>query len=276
MGNRWRGSVREWRRLWKPRVSLRRVWIAVSIGALTATLGQFGPSGVHWIRTHPYFVLKDVEVRGNRRLTRLEVLDAAGIVEGASVWDAAPAALRMRLQGHPWIRRAVVQRRFPDHLVIGIRERHPVAIARLDQLDYVDRSGAVLGPLRDDDSRDFPVITGLERPASRELVPLGFHRVLQLLRICERTNGFDTVSEIHVDPDRGITLFPLHSAVAVVLGWGGWREKLGRSARVFAAWQGQLDRVVAVDVSLRDAVVVKLHEEPRPAAVRPSRKGVRV
>ena len=87
---------------------------------------------------------------------------------------------------------------------------------------------------------------------------------------------FDAISEVHVDPEKGITVFPLRTAVAVVLGWGGWREKLARSARVFAAWDGQVERLEQVDVSFRRTVVVKLREENHPTAVRSRRKGLRV
>ena len=55
---------------------------------------------------------------------------------------------------------------------------------------------------------------------------IGMHRALQLVRWCERLNSLDAVSEIHVDRRRGVTVFPRRTAVAVVLGWGSWREKL--------------------------------------------------
>src|SRR5207253_2665587 len=120
-----------------------------------------------------------------------------------------------------------------------------------------------------DDSRDFPLITGIEGTSA--FAPTAVHRALQLLRVCERIQCFDALSEVHVDRDRGVTVFPRRTAVAVVLGWGGWREKLTRSARVFAVWEGQVGRLAAVDVTLRDLVVVKLHEEHYPASGRPGK-----
>jgi hypothetical protein len=46
---------------------------------------------------------------------------------------------------------------------------------------------------------------------------------------------------------------------------------------VFAAWEGQVERLAAVDVSFRDVVVVKLRvEERHPAAVRAPKRGMRV
>ena len=198
-----------------------------------------------------------------------------GRQRASSIWDAAPDLVRVRLQSHPWVRRVSVQREFPNRLKIGIDERRPVAIVRLDELNYVDRSGRILGPLRDGDSRDFPLITGLEEAEPSGFTPIGVHRALRLLRLCERLNCVDAISEVHVDRNRGITVFPLRTAVAVVLGWGSWREKLARSARVFAAWEGQVERLAAVDVSFRDMVVVKLRDE-RPAAGRSAKKALRV
>lgn len=260
---------------WLRRVRMRAVGALCGVG-LAAGLWYGAPATLRWVKSHPYFAVTVIEIDGNRRLTRAEILQSAGVQNGGSIWDAAPSTLRMRLQSHPWIQRVSVQREFPNRVTISLRERRPAAIARLTTLSYVDRDGHVLGPLHDEDSRDFPLITGLESPDSADFRNLGIHRALQLLRWCERLNCFDAVSEVHVDRQAGVTVFPLRTAVAVVLGWGSWREKLARSARVFAAWEGQTGRLAAVDVSFHDLVVVKLREERHPAAVRVSKRGMRV
>jgi cell division protein FtsQ len=270
-------------RRWRPRRLVvewlyharRRLLAAVCGIGLSTSLWYGSPWALHAVKSHPYFTLTHIEVNGNRRITLSEVLRWAGVNQPASIWDAAPDLVRMRLQSHAWIRRVRVQREFPNRLGIELEERRPVAIVRLDQLNYVDRSGRILGPLRDGDSPDFPLITGLEEAKASGFTPVGVHRALRLLRLCQRLDCFDAISEVHVDQDRGITVFPLHPAAAVVLGWGGWREKLARSARVFAAWEGQVERLAAVDVSFRDMVVVKLRAE-RPAAGRSTKKGLRV
>ena len=253
-----------------------RSLLAAACGMSLAVAVWYGvPRLVQAIIAHPYFALTSIQVEGNRRLSRAELLQWVGINQSTSVWQAAPDVVRMRLLAHPWIRRAYVQREFPNRLQVEIVERRPAAIVRLAELNYVDRSGRIMGPLRDGDSPDFPLITGLEDVQSSGFMPVAVHRALRFLRLCERMNCFDALSEVHVDRDRGITVFPLRTAVAVVLGWGSWREKLARSARVFAAWEGQVGRLAAVDVSFREMVVVKLHEEHRPAAVR-SKKAMRV
>jgi cell division protein FtsQ len=270
------------RHQWSHIVTFGRKWLgrstlAATCGITLAALVWHGiPAGVHWAKSHSYFAIAKLELDGNRRLTRHEVLEWIGVHEGTSIWDAPPTELQMRLESHPWIRRANVQRDFPGHLAMTVQERRPMAIVRLDTLNYVDRTGRILGPLRDDDSRDFPLITGFEDDATRSFAPIGIHRALQFLRRCERLSCFDGVSEVHVSQQKGLTVFPLRPTVAVVLGWGGWREKLLRSARVLAAWEGQTARVATVDVSFHELVVVKLRAEHHPAPRRGPKQAMRV
>ncbi len=275
MINRRRAAPSVRHREWIRRGRLSAVAALCGVG-LAAAFWSAAPRALQWAKQHPYFALNQVTVEGNRRLTRDEVLRWAGVDEGMSIWDAAPNIVRMGLQSHPWIQRVTVRRDFPHGLLIDVRERHPVAIARLDQLTYVDRGGQLLGPLCDDDSLDYPIITGLDGLTTQGFGSIALHRALQLLRQCERIGCLEGVSEIHVDRYRGVTMFPLHPAVAVVLGWGSWRDKLGRLARVFAAWDGQVARLAAVDVSFRRLVVVKLREQTHPAPRRSPKRGVRV
>lgn len=251
-------------------------------GMAMCALALVGPGAygvyrtVGLVRSHPYFALTSIDIDGNRWVDRREILQWAGIAEGSSIWEAGPTLLRARLLRHPRIERVMVRREFPNRLVITVRERRPVAIVHLDQLQYVDRSGCLFGPLRDEDSRDLPLITGLEDAGSRDFVAIGVHRALRLSRLYERMNGAGTLSEIHLDRQAGVTIFPQRVAVAVVLGWGGWQEKLGRVARVLKAWEGQEARLAAVNASFRDIVVVRLHEEHQPPAGHALKRSQRV
>lgn len=256
--------------------------IAVSIGSALAGLGlavgiwQSAPPLWRTLKTHPYFRVHSVDVAGNLRLSREEILQAGGVSDGMSVWDAVPHALRLQIERNPWIERATVKRDFPNRLSIRVRERRPLAIAQLDGLHYVDRHGRLLGPLRDEDSRDFVIITGLQDEESAGFTSVGLRRAVRLLRLCERVDCFEALSEVRVAPRRGVTVYPTKPRVAITLGWGGWREKLHRSARVFALWEGQAERLETVDVSFRDQIVVRLRADERPAPTRPRKRGVRI
>ena len=260
---------------------LRRLRLSTLAAVCGVSLAAALWYGFPWVlqraQSHPYFALTRITVNGNRRLSRDEVLHWAGLSEGASIWGASPSVVRMRLQSHPWIERVAVDRELPRQLRIDVLERRPVAVAQLGDLNYIDGAGHILGPLRDDDSRDFPIITGLDGAANPGFAGIGVHRALQLLRCCERMRCVDGISEVHVDRSRGVTIFPVRPAVAVVLGWGSWRDKLGRLERVFAAWEGQVARLARVDVSFRNLVVVKLRDDDtHPAARHAPKRGLRV
>jgi cell division protein FtsQ len=269
-------------RQWPPIATVARKWLgrsslAALCGVTLAAVVWYGiPSALQWAKAHPYFAITRLDLEGNRRLTRHDVLEWIGVNEGTSIWQASPTLLQMRLQSHPWIQHASVHRDFPHHVAITLRERRPVAIVRLEVLNYVDRSGRVLGPLRDDDSRDFPLITGFDDDAARGFAPIGIHRALQFLRRCDRSNCFGGISEVYVSAQRGITVFPQRTAVAVRLGWGAWTEKLARCTRVLAAWDRQTARIAAVDASFREMVVLKLRAEHRPAPGRGPKQSMRV
>ena len=50
------------------------------------------------------------------------------------------------------------------------------------------------------------------------------------------------------------TAYPL----ALHMGWGDWDDKLRRLDRVLQLWKGHEGRLVALDASFRDRVVVRL------------------
>jgi hypothetical protein len=180
------------------------------------------------------------------------------------LWDVSLRRMAMRLEAHPWILRANVQRHLPARLVIEVKERQPIAIVRFDELNYVDRRGHVLGPLLPEDSRDLPMITGLEAGTGRAFAPLALRRTAQLLRSCERRGCLDDMSEVFIDREDGVTMYPNNANVAVHLGWGHWSEKLNRSGRVFAAWEGRLDQLTRIDVSFEEIVVVRTRQPAEP------------
>lgn len=111
----------------------------------------------------PVFRARNHEFHGLRFLSAQSVLRTAGIGPDASLWDD-PEEWEARLERHPLVERARVERRFPWTLVVRVQERSPVGLVPNPTLEPVDAEGRFL-PL--DPSRfplDYPVL----RPASIE------------------------------------------------------------------------------------------------------------
>lgn len=254
----WRENLARW--LVRVRTAGKALVVA---GSAVAILGFALPALWSWVKHHPYFALSDVVVRGQARVSREDILAWTGVRFGTSTWEIDPAAIQAVLERQAWIQQATVATELPNRLVVTVHERKPMALARLDQFYYVDRRGHLLGPLGEQDSRDFPVITGLEEEPP-ERASLVLPRAAQLIRWCERSRCFGTISEVRVDRDRVLTVYPMQPRVAVIFGWGGWKSKMDRLKKVLARYEGSESRLATVDLSFPGAAVVKLKEEPTP------------
>lgn len=260
--------------------SLARYARQAAIGA--AVIASAGAAAALWsfrgtiraaVGSHPYFAVREISVQGAERyVSESAVLAWLDIAPGVSVWDVSPARTRARLEAHPFVARAVVHREFPDRLSIEVRERRPQALVLLDRLYYLDRTGTVFGPLAERNGRDYPVITGMDEhvPAGKRAVVL--RRLSRLSRLCARRECFGGVSEIHLDARLDVVLHPRSPRVPVVLGWGSWPEKIDRAERALAQWEGEVERLAAVDVRFRNQVVMKpgdAEESDGPRSQRP-------
>jgi len=239
------------------------------LGAAAAVWAGHRPSAAA-LREHPYFAISQLVITGcGPALTPDDVRTWLGFTGDSSLWDAAPARLRARLAEHPYVAHATVRREFPGRLEIVLRERRPRAIVVLDQLYYVDRGGVTFGPLRPQDSRDYPLVTGLAPAMEHGPRTWALRRALRLLRRCEQAPCVGAVSEVHLDAQRGLVLYPAAPRLPIVLGWGSWSEKLRRADRVVRAWEANADRLAGIDLRFRNQVVLTL----RPVPPAPARSG---
>jgi cell division protein FtsQ len=107
------------------------------------------------------FTMSRVEIRGARRVSRLEVYNIAFDQASTAMPSVDLAATRARLLEFGWVKEARVSRRLPDTLVIDIVEREPVAIWQNNQqLSLIDAEGAVLEPVRIDAMPDLLRVMG--------------------------------------------------------------------------------------------------------------------
>lgn len=99
----------------------RRVWGSI-LGVLAVvaacTVAVFSP----------LLDVDRIEVTGVDRLDPDEVVSANDGVRGVPLLWADLASVRERTEALPWVARVRVERRWPDHLVVRVTERAPVAI----------------------------------------------------------------------------------------------------------------------------------------------------
>jgi len=218
----------------------------------------------------PYFNLQQVDVTGNSRLSRAEVIEASQIESGINLITVDLGIIAERLKRHPWIRSASVYRRFPAQLIVEIEERTPRAILSADKLYYVDDQAEIFTRLLPGDPVDFPLITGVtpdqlntDGPEIWELIRSG----LNLLDLMERTGSdleLSEVSEIRVDPDDGLTLHT-RSGRIVILGKGKFEQKMQNYGRLrkFLTQTGEWHNARIINLDFEDRALVRSADRAR-------------
>ncbi|HYM23460.1 MAG TPA: FtsQ-type POTRA domain-containing protein [Vicinamibacterales bacterium] len=108
-----------------------------------------------------------IEVTGNERLSKGEVIAVLGGLRGESLMWTDLDAWRSRLLASPWVRDAALRRSLPSTVEVAVLERTPIGIARLRSsgggLYLVDDRGVIIdqyGPQYAD--LDLPIVDGLD------------------------------------------------------------------------------------------------------------------
>ncbi len=250
-------------RVRRPLLITGRLLVVLAVVAGSVAVGRLVDKHV---RTSPAFATKKILVAGNARLTRAEVLKAAGLAMGKNVFAMSPEDARARLSAHPWIASAQVTRRLPDTYVVHVRERQAAAVLSIDGLYLVSDEGTVFKRVGPNDPVDLPVITGVDRDrftsdrAWRTSVLLEVVALLHDYR-GEGLWGREPISEVHVEADDGLSLYAGAGTSYVRLGRGPYRGKLRRFRSVLDALDAKKAQAAYVyldNVRRPDRVTVRL------------------
>ncbi len=224
----------------------------------------------HQLLTSSYFCIKDIrniEIEGTRSLSPEVILKMANLGPETNLLALRPARVERVLLGHPWISRAELTRKWPHRIHLVIKEREPVALVQIgEELLYLDRQGSLFKPLSPGDPHNFPVITGL-KPANFQhpegsLPPLVAQtfQVLDVLKGAPAPFNPENISEVHLDPDRGFTLYVNGLGAALDLGFDDYLEKLNKFAQVLPTLvhKGYLAKTGRINLDYPDRVLINL------------------
>jgi cell division protein FtsQ len=89
--------------------------------------------------------LQTVEVRGRGETRQADVLTAIGAMRGEPLLGLDIEAMRERLTALPWVVSADIERRYPDRLLVSVKEAEPMALWQRNRtLFLVSRGGDVI------------------------------------------------------------------------------------------------------------------------------------
>jgi cell division protein FtsQ len=235
----------------------------VTVLAIGLAAVVYGPPVAAAVADHPYFAVSEIVVTPTRHVRAGSLLESVDLRPGVSLWRIDPERLAARLEEQPWIRRAAVRREFPRRLVVDLVERRPAAILYLDQLYYVDSTGLAFVRVGERDPLDLPFVTGVEAAIVADERPFARHAIRQALRLLQLMQAAGLpfrVSEVHIEREQGITVFPMEPRAALTFGWSGFGTKLTRLTRVLRDFRGRESQIREIDLTMGAAAVVRLRQ----------------
>lgn len=105
------------------------------------------------------FILKEIKVFNNSRITKEEVIKLTGLKGGERLFRIDLKELERRLKSHPLIEEVILARRLPSFLEITLKEREGFAILIKGAKGYlIDKKGVIIGEVLPNDYLFYPVV----------------------------------------------------------------------------------------------------------------------
>lgn len=247
-----------------------RVW--VTRGAIAGAISGALAGAVYFFLFSPQVILaapEQVEVIGNRYVTREAVVNLFAVDRGRSVLRIPLAARRLELERIAWVNQAYVQRILPNRIRVEVLEREPVAFLRSgSELALVDGGGVILErPTQG--AFHFPVVTGISeampRPERERRMKMFVEFMTEIEQV--RAGSIERLSEADLADatDLRATLTGLPDsasateglqAVVVHFGAGEFGTKFALLLENFPRWRAAAGHVQSIDLRFRGQVVV--------------------
>ncbi|EJF86328.1 cell division protein FtsQ/DivIB [Candidatus Bartonella washoeensis] len=198
------------------------------------------------------FVVADVDMSGNKRVVKQDVLKILGLDVSPSIFSFDVDKARSLLEQQAWVQSANVQKIYPNRVRILVVEREPYAIWQHDgMMDIVDSTGRIIVPFQGGIVQDLPLIVG---QGAQSAAKMFIQELSAYPQLYDHVRAFVRVGDRRWD-------LVLDNGVRVMLPENGALERLAsliESGKV----QDLFSRdILSVDLRLSDRITVSLSDE---------------
>ena len=241
---------------------IRIAQIAAVVSALSLT-GWAGYSAIVYLTMEPCFEVKKFSVSGLKHMDENQLLAKAGFEAGTNVFRVNLQAMRERVEQLQWVQHAMVERVFPDQIIIKVIEREPIGLARIrGEIYQFDVDGKILDS---DPARgwaggwaglNFPILDGLRLGDFKENLTkvASYRKVLQDL-------GQNSLSEIHINDAGEVNVVSASDPVLVNLGKIDFRNRWIKYLQLKPQIQRRYPLAVRVDLRFKNQVIVRMKDD---------------
>jgi cell division protein FtsQ len=246
------------------RTAKRLRWGALGLGVMllgglaAATLYQYGQHSWRF-RVESS---DDLEISGNHNVTRAQVLEVMGGDIGRNIFFIPLSQRKQELEQIPWVESASIMRFVPNRLRIEIRERTPVAFARLgSKIFLIDDAGSLMElPVGGRKKFSFPVVLGmnLSDPQSARAERMKTYSQLIGALDSDGAHYSQELSEVDVSDAEDVKVMAMDPGgeVLVHLGSSNFLDRFKIFKGHVREWRQQFARLDSVDLRYDHQIVV--------------------
>jgi cell division protein FtsQ len=240
-----------------------RRWRAAAAAAVAALALYAGHRAIAVVAGLEVFRVDQINVRGNQRLSKGEVLAMLQSLQGRSILSVDLAEWRQALMASPWVADASLRRTLPSTVDVVILERAPLSIGRINGLLYlVDDRGSVIdeyGPNYAD--LDLPIIDGLTGGSNGdEAETQDVYRALlarRLLDALRARNMSGQISQVDVSDSRNAVVLLDGDPTLIRLGNERFVERLQSYHELAPALRERVPAIDYIDLRFDERVYVR-------------------
>lgn len=215
---------------------------------------------VQYAYGHESLAIRNVQVRGERRVSESAILSRVGDFPGSNLMALRLDEIRENVESLDWIRHATVHRVWPNELAISVVEREAVALVRIDGLVVQADADGVILPLDPGAKTDMPILDGLSASEAPEAMESNAVRIAVYRRVLEELDG-DQLSEVHVGVDGGVSVVPIDDPVVVELGVDEHGSRWARYQALKERIHEDFPEASRIDLRFKDQVIIQMDEQ---------------
>lgn len=219
-----------------------------------------------YLLSSPYIKLEQVVVKGVDEETKEELMALLKLNFDESLLAINLDELKQRLEKHPWIRSAQLEKQFPHTLIIWAEKERPRALVILGGLFYINPWGEIFKEVDQGDDIDYPVVTGI---SSNDVVrETQLKLAAGMLRLLESEKGpfsLKELSEIHFNKNENVSFYSLSLPAVIKLRGSDLGVKKDELKKIVKHLRktGLIHMVRAIDLNYRDGAAVSFWEDEK-------------
>ncbi|HKW15992.1 MAG TPA: FtsQ-type POTRA domain-containing protein [Terriglobales bacterium] len=246
-----------------PKKTARKLlWFAIAV--VIVMMGFVGVATLYHYGEHSWRFRLDssdeIEISGLTNVGRAQIMEVMGGDIGRNVFFIPLDQRQKQLEQIPWVESASVMRFAPNRIKIQIRERTPVAFARVGSKVMLIDGGGVLMELSGKKRYSFPVIIGTSagEPLSSRAARMKTYN--QLIRELDSSGGHysQDLSEVDLTDPEDVKVMTNDSEgeVLVHLGSSDYLERFKIYVAHLREWRQQFPKLESVDLRYDRQIIV--------------------